>query len=237
MTICKACGAPVAEKFCGQCGQATTIKRITFKGLLHDVFHFFTHIDKGILYTLKRLLRTPGTMQREFIEGDRARYQKPFSMFFISVTAAALLRYWINLMLIHYFHSGSTTESAFVHNYLAIFHIILVPLYALVIFLFFYRSRFNYAEIGVLTMYTLSFFFVTSIVITLLKFLWHNMDTGYIELPVGILYCAITFKNFFHEQRPWLAVLKGVAVVVIIFFLANITEDFVIDVIADSQHD
>jgi hypothetical protein len=63
--LCKNCGYTVAEEFCGHCGQAVNVKRITLKGLLHDVFHFFTHLDKGFAFTLKSLFKRPGTMQLE----------------------------------------------------------------------------------------------------------------------------------------------------------------------------
>ncbi len=63
--------------------------------MLPEVFHFFTHLDKGFLYTLKSLLKHPGRMQHGYVEGDRSRHQKPFSMFFICLTIAALSRYWI----------------------------------------------------------------------------------------------------------------------------------------------
>ncbi len=63
------------------CGQAFTPKRLTTKGMIHDVFHFFTHLDKGLPYTVRTLITAPGKMQREYVEGTRNKHQKPFSMF------------------------------------------------------------------------------------------------------------------------------------------------------------
>src|SRR5215210_6216587 len=107
---CKSCGYSGYGNYCSHCGQPYETRRITLRGLLHDVFHFFTHLDKGFAYTLKQLIIAPGKMQRDYIEGDRARHQKPFSMFFICATITALLRYWINLALMRYFKSGNVSE-------------------------------------------------------------------------------------------------------------------------------
>jgi hypothetical protein len=33
-----------------------------------EVFHFFTHLDRGFPYTLKKLIVSPGTVQRDYIK-------------------------------------------------------------------------------------------------------------------------------------------------------------------------
>src|SRR5687767_7497926 len=87
--------------------------RITLRGLFHEAFHLFTHLDRGFLLTVKQLLIAPGAMQRSYIEGDRARHQKPFSMFFICATIAALTRYWVFSILIANNDLPNTTEVTF----------------------------------------------------------------------------------------------------------------------------
>ena len=79
--VCKSCGSSVVSNYCGECGVPYHVRRISMAGLLEDIFHFFTHFDKGFGYTAKMLIKAPGHMQREYIEGDRIRHQKPFSIF------------------------------------------------------------------------------------------------------------------------------------------------------------
>jgi hypothetical protein len=227
-TVCKTCGTSVDKNYCAQCGQPAAIKRITFKGLLHDVFHLITHVDKGILFTLKKLISSPGTMQRDYIDGDRARHQKPFAMFFICATVAALARYWINLALVNYFQGGDIVEAEFFHKYLVILHVILLPLYALIAYLVFYNKKFNYAEVGVLLLYTMSFFFLLTTLIWLLRFILPNFDTAYVELPIVALYNAITFRNFYREEKTWIVILKSLITVTLIFIAAGSFEDLAI---------
>jgi Protein of unknown function (DUF3667) len=230
--ICKSCGFSGVENYCGRCGRPYKTKRISLTGLLHDIFHLFTHLDKGFGYTLKLLVLSPGHMQRVFIEGERNRYQKPFSMFFICATLAALSRYWIFKALHTYYHTDSISEANFFHEYMVLLQIALLPLNAFITCLFFYRSKYNYAEIGVLVLYTMAFLFVISIIIMLLKFFWPDLDTAYIELPIMIIYSIITNINFFRGSNPWKVALKSLVIITGLFFLIQVAEDFVKNIIS-----
>ncbi len=223
--LCKNCGFAGNGSYCSECGQTYRSKRITVKNLLHDIFHLFTHLDKGFGYTLKQLIANPGDMQRDYIKGNRSRYQKPFSMFFICATIAALGRYWIFRTVDTYYQSGDLNEANFFHEYMVILHIILLPVNALITWLFFYRSGYNYAETGVLYLYTVSIFFLMSILISLLKFIWPEFDSAYIELPTVLVYNAVTFIRFFKFENKWKVAMKSTIVIILIFMLVQITED------------
>src|SRR5689334_15255237 len=123
---CMNCGASGSGKYCANCGNSYAVKRITIAGIFHDVFHLFTHLDKGFGFTLKQLIVAPGTMQREYIEGHRSRHQKPFSMFFICASITALWRYGIDLSLAQHYHSANGGEASFFHQYMVLMHSILL---------------------------------------------------------------------------------------------------------------
>ncbi len=72
-----------SENFCQQCGQRTHTHRFTPAHFAHEVFHAFTHTDKGIFHLLKSLALRPGTTAREYILGKRVKYFNPFSFFLI----------------------------------------------------------------------------------------------------------------------------------------------------------
>jgi hypothetical protein len=230
--VCKSCGSSGIGNYCSRCGQPYKAKRISMAGLLHDVFHFFTHLDKGFGYTLKLLIVAPGHMQREYIEGERSKYQKPFSMLFICATIAAVSRYWIFQAVQNYYHIGNVAERDFVHQYMVIFHIALLPLNVLIAYLLFYKSGYNYAEIGVLVLYSASFFFLIVTLTTLAKLIWPRIDTAYIELPVLLIYSTIIFINFFNSQPRWIVAIKSVITFLCGFFLVQVTEDFLIRLIS-----
>ncbi|HRP34083.1 MAG TPA: DUF3667 domain-containing protein [Agriterribacter sp.] len=224
---CNSCGYSGTGNYCGNCGQAFKIKRITISTLLQDIFHLFTHFDKGFGYTLKQLIIAPGRMQRTFIKGDRSRHQKPFSMFFICATFSALCRYW----LLNVYHESNTAEVTFFREYMVFLHIALIPLYALIANLFFYRSGYNYAEMGVLLLYTLSLLFIVAPFVFLLKFIWPHLDTAYIEFPFFSVYFIITFINFFN-RTPWRKVtLLSLLIILIAFIINQLAEGLAIKLI------
>ncbi|MGC4038991.1 MAG: DUF3667 domain-containing protein [Chitinophagaceae bacterium] len=222
---CRRCGETIEGKYCSNCGEAVTAKRITIHNLLHDVFHFFTHLDKGFGFTVKQLLLSPGTMQRRFIEGDRSRYQKPFSMFFICATIDAVLRYWILTALEKYYHTGDEAQTHFFHQYLVLTHILMMPVYVFIAWLVFYNRKYNYAEIGVLVLYNTSFFFLIAAALFIPKLVWHDYDTAWSELAVIAIYNAVTFINFYKEENKWIIIIKSVVAVTLTFVLANYVED------------
>lgn len=175
-------------------------------------------------------------MQRKYIEGDRAAHQKPFSMFFICATIAGLSRYWINLLLINYFDAGDISEARFFNEYMVLFQITLMPFNCLITWIFFYRSRYNFAEIGVLTLYNMAAIFLIVTVIGLFRPLWPRLDTAYIELPILTVYIAITMINFFNDQPKWVVAVKSVIILLLFFVIISILEDTVIEILK-SQSD
>lgn len=220
MQTCKSCGNEGTGKYCNNCGQTYITKRITLKNLLHDVFHFFTHLEKGFGYTLKQLIIAPGSMQKEYVEGKRTNHQKPFSMFFICLSILALSRYLVFLGL-------HKSEAEFWRSYSSFVYIFLVPLITLFNWLLFRKAKYNYAETGVLQLYTLGFIFLSVIPITLLIFIWPNMDTAYVESPILAAYSVITFLHFYNTSPRWLTIFKSLLMIGFNFLLVQLAEDFV----------
>src|SRR3982751_4499342 len=86
MNRCKNCGTPLQGVYCSHCGQSAKTERITFSFLVYEVFHFFSHMEKGFLFTSFRLIAAPGKTAIDFIEGRRKKYQSPVSYFLIWIT-------------------------------------------------------------------------------------------------------------------------------------------------------
>ena len=231
---CKACGNTGTGNYCSHCGQSFALRRISLKGLVQDIFHFITHLEKGFGYTLKNLIVAPGHMQRAYVEGNRVKHQKPFAMFFIFLTISALIRYWISNALITFYHADMILEANFFHQYMVIMYIVLLPVYSLITYLFFFKSGNNYAEIGVMMLYTLSFMFLLSSVISLLILIWPKLDTAYVEFPIFTLYFIITFRNYFKTIPRWKIIIKSILIMAIAFIINDAIEDFVIRLIPKS---
>jgi len=179
---CLNCGLESNGKFCPNCGQQLEIHRINLPHLMHEILHTFTHLEKGFLYTLKTLIIDPGEMQRLYLEGYRFRHQKPFSMFFICATVSALALYWVNRFSIGDLERGEEAFNYFLQHYYVLLHVILFPVYTLITWLLFIKSRYNYAEILVLGMYMVSFMLVLLIPIHTARLWWSSVNTRIVEL-------------------------------------------------------
>jgi hypothetical protein len=222
---CPYCEPGKTPHYCSACAQPLHPKRLTFKGMLHEMFHFFSHLDKGFPYTLKKLITAPGTMQREYIDGKRSAYQKPFSMYFICASFCALAFYLIITSLMRYYHAGDSEEATFFNKYWVILQVCMMPLYAFITWLFFKNERLNYAEILIFQLYVFSFLFLLITVIQLLKFAWPGLQTRYIELPAIIAYTLVTNLNFFTGKQKWLIIVKTILAIAISFSLASLVQD------------
>ncbi|HYL01164.1 MAG TPA: DUF3667 domain-containing protein [Steroidobacteraceae bacterium] len=84
---CDNCGAGVAGRYCGNCGQR-------LEPPVHSLWHFLaiafedvTHADSRLWRTLRALLFRPGFLTQEFLAGRRARYLPPVRLYLVlSVT-------------------------------------------------------------------------------------------------------------------------------------------------------
>jgi hypothetical protein len=75
----------------------------------------------------------------------------------------------------------------------------------------------------------MSIFFLAATIIALLKFVWPHLDTAYIEFPIFIIYNVIMFINFFDKLPRWSVVLRSIIIMIILFLLIQIVEDFIVE--------
>jgi len=76
MKNCKNCNHQIAEKYCPNCGQSASLKRIDGHYIIHEIQHLL-HFEKGIFFTAKQLFLKPGIAIREYIDDNRNRLMKP----------------------------------------------------------------------------------------------------------------------------------------------------------------
>lgn len=161
MKHCKNCGETLHDLYCSHCGQKARVGRITIIYLWNDIFHFFTHFEKGFLFTSLQMLQSPGKTITRFIYGKRKSYQPPVSYFLIWTTIFILFLYWIekvygeNKVINYrdYFGPGATTRIAISH--LSIVLTVIMPFQAFYLYLLVTKKVYNYFETMVATIYSL----------------------------------------------------------------------------------
>lgn len=91
---CANCDRPIdgaSQAFCPRCGQATPAHRIDWHFMAHEFEHSVLHMDRGILYSLRELMRRPGPLIRAYLEGRRARQAKPLLLLMVMAAAMVFL--------------------------------------------------------------------------------------------------------------------------------------------------
>lgn len=77
---CKNCNHPldISDKFCPNCSQANSNKKLTLKDFFDEFFSSLISYDSKLLKTLSALLTKPGKITRDYIQGKRVSYTNPF---------------------------------------------------------------------------------------------------------------------------------------------------------------
>lgn len=152
MVICKNCGAEVIGAYCSNCGQQATPERISIHYIWHEIFHFFTHIQHGFLFTTWQMLRSPGTTVTDYVDGKRKPYQSPISYFLIWVAAFIFILYILvaifgqNAVIDYHDYFGPGASTSFAISNLSIVLAFIVPIQAIYGYLLITRQRYNYME-------------------------------------------------------------------------------------------
>ncbi|HJW29559.1 MAG TPA: DUF3667 domain-containing protein, partial [Saprospiraceae bacterium] len=147
-------------KFCPNCGQKASIRRLTFSLLVEEFVHIFTHIEHGFLFTSWRFFAHPGQSSIEYISGKRNAYQKPVSYFLIWTGLYILT----HNAIIHYRHLALTTETIAQLNireqsnllfrqHFTLFILPVILLSAWLLYLILGRRKYNFIEILTLSLY------------------------------------------------------------------------------------
>ncbi len=243
---CLICNQPlnVSQKFCDRCGQHTKTHRLSVGHVTHEFFHAFTHADTGIIFLIKALDTNPGRMAGEYVEGKRKKYFSPFSFllicigFFVLVnnviktypdppppdpkivavlpTPAARQNY-IGLI------ERTATASKAVNKHANIITLIAIPLYSLILWLFFKKRGRNFAEIMIaVILFTAFASLCTTILINPFMAYYKGTSIYFYLFLMAIFiqsfYYTWGFSGFFN-YRSLLAYFKVWLVLILIFIL------------------
>lgn len=79
---CPNCLTPLHGLFCSECGQHQSDLDRPFREIVSEGLSTFVAFDTRIGRTIGPLIRRPGMLTSEFLEGRRARYVHPFKLYF-----------------------------------------------------------------------------------------------------------------------------------------------------------
>lgn len=92
---CLNCKHPldISDKFCPNCGQRNSTKRLMIRDFIDEFLANFYAYDSRVKHTIVSLFKKPGVAARDFIQGKRLYYANPF-------------RFYLSISLIYFIFSG-----------------------------------------------------------------------------------------------------------------------------------
>ncbi|MEQ9307544.1 MAG: DUF3667 domain-containing protein [Marinoscillum sp.] len=95
-THCKNCGQTLYGEFCSQCGQSARVRRITFKDTFNHFLSSAFAFEGPYVSTIRKLLRNPGAVFRDYCSGKRKQFYQPVAFFILNTAIYLLIRSWID---------------------------------------------------------------------------------------------------------------------------------------------
>jgi len=91
---CENCGALLHGPYCSQCGQRAADRIVPIWHMLNEALEAVIELDMRVIHTFPKFVFLPGRLTREYINGRRKRYIRPFRLYlfttFLLFTVLAL---------------------------------------------------------------------------------------------------------------------------------------------------
>ena len=80
--LCANCGASLADRYCGRCGQDSHAS-LSLGHFLHEFVEGLFHVDSKFWRTLLTLVTRPGVLTDQYLAGKRNSYSPPFRSYLV----------------------------------------------------------------------------------------------------------------------------------------------------------
>jgi len=210
--------------FCPRCGQEAATGRLHLGGLLRELISHLTNLDGKVPRTFLGLLRAPGEVCRDYVEGRRVNYVAPLRYCLTIIAAKALI------ILLVGADPGETETSQFIDRFMTrhldLIYFDVLPLFTLILRALFRKSGYSYAEVGAFVLYVMGQFLLLWLLLTPLTPLlgaWAFPLRMLIQL--GILSWAAAP---FFQISPGVAIFKSLLATVAYFLILTLVATILI---------
>ena len=247
--ICKNCRRCFEGRYCNACGEKVVEEDdFKFVNMLKQAVGSITNLDSKLIRTFTALLFKPGLLAKEYVEGLRAPYMKPFQIFVV-----ANLLFFLLLSEIDIFRSPSNWF--FVENFdgihvmekvrsIEVTHdisvneiarrydkkssdlakgllILIIPFIALICNLLFVNKKMSFGKhIVHVTIYFSFFLFACVILSFIAQACNFRINKLFVLIPV-VVYFALSNKKFYQDN--WIyTILKSVLALVLVDQIFNL---------------
>ncbi len=234
---CSHCHNEITHKFCSQCGQPAKLNRIDAHYVQHEVLHVL-HFEKGILYTVRELLLSPGKSVRAFVAENRSRLVKPILFIILSSL--------LYTVVTHFFHLdkryitvrdkdnlATSSINNWVQNHYGYTNIVIGICIAGWLHLFFRKSKYNFFEILILLCFVMGMSMLIFSVFALIEGIT-SYKTMAFSAAISLGYSAWAIGDFFDSRKKFGrylmaagAYLLGMLTFSVIIFILSATIDLI----------
>jgi hypothetical protein len=207
MNICKNCNEPVHWNYCPNCGQPAKPEKIDGQYIIREIGDFL-FANQRMIYTIKRVLVSPGESVRRFIAEDRYRFVKPIAFLLFTSLVYTLVNYLFGFGAVDFDQQlskleGSTTILIF--NWLVIDYpgysgIITGLFMALFVKIFFRKAGYSLFEIFILLCFVTG---LTTLFLSVAAFIQGitHLKLLLISSYIGLIYFIWAIGQFFDRKR------------------------------------
>ncbi len=231
---CKNCNTAVNSKFCPECGQPTILKRIDGHYIMHEIEHVL-HFERGILYTIRELVTSPGQNIRKYLSENRSRLIKPIIFIILTSLIYTLIGQFFHIEDEYVKHDGLENSSIgtmlrWIQNNYGYASILTGIFIAVWLKVFFKKYGYNFFELIIMLCFVQG--------ISMLIFALFALLEGVIDLKLlsvagifGIIYMTWAIGNFFEQKKignyikSLISILLGTITFYIIIVVVGLTID------------
>jgi hypothetical protein len=226
---CLNCNSDIHNNFCSVCGQKNSSHRFSIKHfILHDFIHGVFHLDKGFWFTIKELFTRPGHSIREYVQGKRVNHFNYFTLFLIILAVSHFLGYY-SIVDKTTIYTKENVEGyvKLAKDYDKILKIISVPFWAVVLFLVFKKSKQNYVEMIVISMYMLCGMLLINLLYIFLMMFYGNIEVLKVINQLITLLISAYFFYFVYQYfstfgyKKYSLILRSFFAILVIIFLQS----------------
>ena len=201
---CRNCSTTTTDNFCSHCGRPVKLARVDWHYIVHDIQHVL-HFEKGILYTVRELLRRPGPSIHKFITTDRSRLVKPVLFLVVTSLIYTTIEHLVQIEqgYVHYEATKSSTLSfifQWVQNHYGYANIIMGVFIAFWLKLIFRKSNYNFFEILIMLCFLMGVGMLILSLFALVQGLT-EIQTLKVSSVVVLCYCTWAIGHFFDRER------------------------------------
>ncbi|MBT8219481.1 MAG: DUF3667 domain-containing protein [Bacteroidia bacterium] len=211
---CANCGNQLYGFICHECGQKQVSERWSTPILVQQFIHQITNIERGFVFTIKELFKSPGRLIHNYWKGITVIYYNPFRYLLIWTAINLLITFWLGIddMLqasmepdfIEEQLGAEKMESADQQfdSWMNILVLLLIPIISVVTKWMFKNAKKNYAEHLILNSYI---FGHQALITSITQFIFYflpGLFSIYIvfNFAIGWIYNSYIFYNTFNEK-------------------------------------